>query len=76
MNKNEIGRPKKYKFVLGEIMKEKKITSQALADKTDIPKQTIDQYRSGRREPNVFYGMIIAEALGVDLKELVKEDTE
>lgn len=54
-------------FVLADIMKEKGITSQQLADMTDIPKQTIDQYRSGRRkEPSFSNGLKIAAALGVD----------
>lgn len=63
-------------FILKEIMEEKKITSQALADKSGIPKQTIDQYRSGRREPSFTNGIIIAQALGVDPRELIKEDTD
>ena len=63
-------------FILKEIMEEKKITSQALADKTGIPKQTIDQYRSGRREPSFTKGIIIAQALDVDPRDLIKEDTD
>lgn len=63
-------------FILKEIMEEKKVTSQALADKSGIPKQTIDQYRSGRREPSFTKGIIIAQALDVDPRELVKEDTD
>ena len=62
-------------FMMSEIMKEKNITSQALADKTGIAKQTIDQYRSGRRkEPSFTNGLKIAKALGVDPYELIKED--
>ncbi len=64
-------------FILKEIMEEKKITSQALADKTGIPKQTIAQYRTGRRkEPALSNGLKIAEALGVDPRDLIKEDTD
>ena len=62
-------------FILSEVMKAKKITSQALADKTGITKQTIDQYRSGRRkEPSFTNGLKIAKALEVDPYELIKED--
>lgn len=63
-------------FILKKIMEEKSITSQALADKSGIPKQTIDQYRTGRREPSFTKGIIIAQALGVDPRDLIKEDTE
>ena len=64
-------------FILKEILEERNITSQALADKTGIPKQTIDQYRSGRRkEPTFTNGLKIAQALGVDPRELIKEDTD
>jgi transcriptional regulator with XRE-family HTH domain len=64
-------------FILKEIMEEKKITSQALADKTGISKRTIDEYRGARRkEPSLSNGLKIAEALGVDPRELIKEDTD
>lgn len=64
-------------FILREIMEEKKITSQALADKTGISKRTIDEYRGARRkEPSLSTGLKIAEALGVDPRELIKEDTD
>jgi transcriptional regulator with XRE-family HTH domain len=64
-------------FILKEIMEEKKITSQALADKTGISKRTIDEYRGARRkEPSLSNGLKIAQALGVDPRELIKEDTD
>ena len=72
-----IGRMNEPKFILREILEERNITSQALADKTGIPKQTIDQYRSGRRkEPTFSNGLKIAQALSVDPRELIKEDTD
>ncbi|MGN0170676.1 MAG: helix-turn-helix domain-containing protein [Lachnospiraceae bacterium] len=62
-------------FALNDVMKKKKITSQALADRSGIPKRTIDEYRSGRRkEPAFSTGLKIAEALEVDPRELIKED--
>lgn len=61
-------------FTLADIMKEKNMTSQALADKTGIPKQTIDQYRSDRRkEPSFANGLKIADALGVDPHRLLND---
>jgi len=64
-------------FILKEIMEEKKITSQALADKTGISKRTIDEYRGARRkEPSLSNGLKIAQALDVDPRDLIKEDTE
>ena len=63
-------------FNLRKVMTDKNITSQALAEKTRIPKQTIDQYRTGRREPSFTKGMIISDALGVDPRELIEEETD
>ena len=64
-------------FALGKIMKEKNITTQELAEKTGITKQTLDQYRSGRRkEPSFSNGLKIADALGVDPHELIAKDDE
>ena len=66
-----------YKFILGEVMSEKKITSQELAEKSGISKRTIDEYRGSRKkEPSFIKGMIIAEALNVDPRELIKEETD
>ena len=60
-------------FILKEIMKEKNITSQSLSDKTGISKRTIDEYRSSRRkEPSLSNGLKIADALGVEAHELIK----
>ena len=61
-------------LVLQEIMREKNITSQTLAEKTGISKRTIDEYRGSRRkEPSFTNGLKIAKALGVDPYELIKE---
>lgn len=57
--------------MLNEIMKKKKITTQELADKTNIKKRTLDHYRSGRREPSLSKGVKIAEALEVEPRELI-----
>ena len=62
-------------FLLKEIMLEKNITSQELANKTGISKRTIDEYRGSRRkEPSYSNGLKIAKALGVDPYDLIKED--
>ena len=63
-------------FVLREILKEKNITSQALAEKTGISKRTIDEYRTRRKEPSLSKGLKIADVLGIDPHELIKEDAD
>lgn len=64
-------------FILKEVMQEKNITSQSLADMTGIPKRTIDEYRSSRRkEPSFANGLKIADALGIDPHELLAEPQE
>ena len=61
-------------FILKEIMQERNITSQALADLTGISKRTIDEYRSARRkEPSLSNGLKIADALNIDPHELLTE---
>lgn len=61
--------------MLDKIMREKKITSQELAEKTNIPKRTIDEYRGARgKEPSLSRGLKIADALDVDPRELIKEE--
>ncbi len=58
-------------FILKEILKERKITSQELADKTGIPVRTISEYRSNRRkEPSLSNGLKIADALHMDAHDL------
>lgn len=59
-------------FMLREICNEKGITSKELAEKTGIPKQTIDEYRTRRKEPSLSRGLKIADALGIDPHELIK----
>lgn len=61
-------------FILNEVMKEKQVTNIRLAEMTGIPKQTIDGYRMGRREPSFSNGLKIADALGVEPHELIAED--
>lgn len=61
-------------FILKEICTDKKITSQVLADMTGIPKRTIDEYRTRRKEPSLSNGLKLADALGVDPHELIKEE--
>lgn len=61
-------------FVLREICNERGVTSMELAEKTGIPKQTIDAYRTRRKEPCLSNGLKIADALGIDPHELIKED--
>lgn len=61
---------------ISEIMKEKGITTEQLAALTGIPKTTINEYRCARKkEPSLSRGIKIAEALGVDPKELIEKET-
>ena len=61
-------------LVLREICNQLNITSQSLADKTGIPKRTIDEYRTRRKEPSLSNGLKIADALGIDPHLLISED--
>ena len=62
-------------FILNEIMKAKKVTSQELADMTGISKRTIDEYRGSRKkEPSYTNGLKIAQALEVNPYELIKDE--
>lgn len=63
-------------FILREICKEKKVTSQELADKTGISKRTIDEYRQRRKEPSLSNGIKLADALGVDPRDLIKKESD
>lgn len=64
-------------FILREICNEKNIASQELADKTGIPKRTIDEYRTRRKEPSLSNGLKIADAIGIDAHDLfAQQDNE
>lgn len=63
-------------FILREICKEKKVTSQELADKTGISKRTIDEYRQRRKEPSLSNGIKLADALSVDPRDLIKKESD
>lgn len=58
---------------LSKIMKEKKITTQQLADITGIKKRTLEAYRVGRIEPGFKAGLLIAKALGVNPYDLIDD---
>lgn len=58
---------------LSKIMKEKKVTTQGLADLTGINKRTLEAYRSNRIEPSFKTGLIIAKALKVDPYDLLED---
>ena len=63
-------------FILREICKEKKVTSQELANKTGISKRTIDEYRQRRKEPSLSNGIKLADALGVNPRDLIKKESD
>lgn len=61
-------------FILKEICKERKITSQELSNRTGISKRTIEEYRSRRKEPSLSNGLKIADALEIDPHDLIQEE--
>lgn len=63
-------------FILREILKERKITSRELAEKTGIPIRTISEYRGRRKEPSLSNGLKIADALEMDAHDLFGEDED
>lgn len=60
-------------FILREVAKKLGVTSQEIADKTGIPKTTINEYRTRRKEPSLSNGLKIADALGIDPHDLLSE---
>jgi len=64
---------KEYSFELSAIMKEKGVTTAELSAKTGIKAATINEYRGARKkEPTLYRGLLIADALGVSPWELIK----
>ena len=63
---------------IGELIKEKRraagLTQEELAKKAGCATITIRQYESGKREPGVEALQDIADALGVEIFELIPED--
>lgn len=59
---------------LTEIMKEKKVSSVELSERTGIKKTTIENYRQERRDPSLRNGLKIADALGIDPHELLDNE--
>jgi transcriptional regulator with XRE-family HTH domain len=56
---------------LQEIRKVKKISQQKLAEKTGYSQQTISAYECDAVVPNIIAANKIAQALGVDVSELL-----
>lgn len=64
-----------FKDKLNEAMIEKKMTTNALSERTGIPKKTLDEYRNGRnKEPTFSKGIKISDALEIDPHELLEEE--
>lgn len=63
---------------IGEIIKEKRraagLTQEALAQKIGCATITIRQYEAGKREPNISTLQDIADALGVEIFDLVPDE--
>ena len=63
-------------FILKEICNQLNVSSVSLSEKTGISKRTIDEYRNRRKEPSLSNGLKIADALGIDPHELIKESDD
>jgi len=64
---------REYVFALSDIMKEKGVTTAELSEKTGIKITAINEYRGSRRkEPTLYRGLLIADALGVSPWDLFK----
>ena len=65
---------------IGTLIKQKRkaagLTQEALAQKIGCATITIRQYESGKREPSVIVLGKLANALGVDIFDLIPEDPE
>ena len=61
-------------FILREVANELGISSREIAERTGIPKKTIDEYRTRRKEPSLSKGLKIADALGIDPHKLIAEE--
>lgn len=59
---------------LTKIMKEKKIKSKDLAEKTGINQRTLEGYRIGRGKLSLENGLKIAEVLEIDPHDLLEEE--
>jgi DNA-binding Xre family transcriptional regulator len=59
--------------MLNKIMVELGWSTQRLANETGISKRTLDHYRDGTRQMNLVNGLKIADALGVDAHELIRD---
>lgn len=62
------------KFALGEVMRERGITSAELAELSGVPLRSITEYRSARRkEPSLSTGLRLADAMEIDPHEFYRE---
>lgn len=62
----------KYSNRLIEIRKKIGWSRQMLADFSGVAKSTIQSFENGSNDINIYYMLLIAEALGVDIEEIVK----
>ena len=59
--------------MLNKIMIELGWSTQRLANETGISKRTLDHYRGGTRQMSLVNGLKIADALGIDAHELIRD---
>lgn len=56
------------------LMREKHISQKELSEKTGISVSALSNYVNDKREPKISTFQILAEGLGVDIKELLEEE--
>lgn len=61
---------------LTNVMKEKRITTEQLAEMSGINKRTLDNYRTGHREMSLETGLKIAKLLNVNPYRLLNKGEE
>lgn len=63
-----------FKETLRQIMEDRGLTRQELADMSGISKTSLYWYLTGKHMPNVHNLKLLCEALRVDIRELIGED--
>ena len=56
-----------------EVLDEKKLTQQWLANKAQVTYASINMYVNGKREPSLETLKCLSDALGVKVRDLIKE---
>ena len=60
--------------MLKDILNARRMTTKELAEKTEIPYRTLENYRMERRAISLMNGAKIAKALDIDIEDLIHEE--